>query len=102
MATQAPSRPLAGPPLEHAAQILARLHRAEGQVRGIRRMYEEGRPCPEILDQLAAARAALDSLGLLILEDHVDGCLERVAHDGETEARAAQLLLAVRRFVRSG
>ena len=102
MAAQAPARSVAGPALEHSAQVHARLRRAEGQIGGILRMYEQGRPCSEILDQLASARAALDALGLLILEDHVRCCLEPVLHDSVDEARAAQLLLAVRRFVRSG
>ena len=64
-------------------------------------MYEEGRPCVEVLDQVAAARAALESVGLVILNDHVDRCLEPVIHDSSAEAGAAQLLTAVRRFVRS-
>ena len=102
MATQTPTRPTARPPLGNASEIRVRLNRVEGQVGGIRRMYEEGRPCLEILDQLAAARAALDSLGLLVLEDHVGSCLEPVVHDRESDSRAASLLLAVRRFVRSG
>lgn len=85
----------------HSEQVRLRLHRIEGQVKGIRTMYEEGRPCVEVLDQVAAARAALESVGLLILNDHVDRCLEPVIHDSPTEARAAQLLTAVRRFVRS-
>ena len=85
----------------HSAQIRSRLHRIEGQVRGIRTMYEQGRPCVEVLDQVAAARAALESVGLVILNDHVDRCLEPVIHDSPAEARAAQLLTAVRRFVRS-
>lgn len=74
----------------------------EGQVRGLRRMYDDGRPCLEILDQVAAARGALDELGLLILGDHMRGCLEPVVFDSDEEARATRLLLAVRRFVRSG
>ena len=87
--------------LMHAGQIRLRLHKIEGQVNGIQRMYEEGRPCVEILDHVAAARAALESVGLLILDDHVNRCLEPVLHNSTADARALQLLTAVRRFVRS-
>lgn len=85
----------------HCEQIRSRLHRIEGQVRGVTTMYEEGRPCVEVLDQVAAARSALESVGLLILNDHVHRCLEPVIHKSLADARAAQLLTAVRRFVRS-
>ena len=88
--------------VELASRIRARLRRIEGQVKGIERMYDDGRPCPEILDQVAAARGALDELGLLMLDDHVRGCLEPIVYDSDDKAGAARLLLAVRRFVRSG
>lgn len=84
-----------------AGQVRLRLHKIEGQVKGIKTMYEEGRPCVEILDQVAAARAALEAVGLLVLDDHVNRCFEPVIHSSPAEARAAQLLTAVHRFVRS-
>ena len=88
-------------PSARSGDIHTRLRRAEGQVLGIRRMYEAGRPCADVLEQLAAARAALESIALLVLRDHVEDCLEPIAHDDDAEARADQLLLAVKRFVRS-
>ena len=95
-------KPRSGDSVEQAGRIRARMRRIEGQVKGIERMYDDGRPCPDILDQVAALRGALDELGLLILDDHVRGCLEPVVHDSDDDARAARLLLAIRRFVRSG
>ena len=88
-------------PLMHADQVRRRLHKVEGQVDGIRRMFDDGRPCVEILDQVAAARAALGAVGLLILDDHVNRCFEPLIYDSVAEERATQLLTAVRRFVRS-
>lgn len=82
-------------------RIRARLSRLERQVKGIERMYDDGHPCPEILDQVASARGALDDLGLLILRDHVRGCFEPVVYDSDQEAAATRLMLAVRRFVAS-
>ena len=92
---------LAEPALVHAAEIHLRLHKIEGQVNGITTMYEEGRPCAEILDQVAVARRALEAIGLLILDDHVNRCLEPVIHDSPPEEKVMLLMTAVRRFVRS-
>ncbi len=57
------------------AEILARLRRVEGQIRGIQRMVEEERDCEEIVTQLLAARAALDKAGMLIMGKHIEQCL---------------------------
>jgi CsoR family transcriptional regulator, copper-sensing transcriptional repressor len=62
------------------ADITKRLRRVEGQIRGLQRMVEEERDCEAILTQLMAARAALDRVGLLILDDYVARCLQ--APDG--------------------
>lgn len=55
--------------------MTARLNRVEGQLRGIRRMVQEPRLCIEILQQLAAAEAALNRVSLEIFRFHVDSCL---------------------------
>jgi DNA-binding FrmR family transcriptional regulator len=57
------------------AQLLRRLARIEGQVRGITRMIERDEYCIDIMQQTAALRAAVDSVTLLLMEDHVAGCL---------------------------
>ena len=87
--------------MEPDRDVVVRLHRVEGQIRGVRRMYEEGRYCVEVLDQLAAARASLEAAALLILERHVDGCVREALEEGDGVEKAAELLTAVRRFVRS-
>lgn len=56
-------------------EITNRLKRVEGQIRGLQRMLDEQRDCEAILTQLMAARAALDRVGLLIAEEHVQDCL---------------------------
>lgn len=81
--------------------VVGRLRRIEGQVAGIRRMYEDGRYCIDVLDQLSAARAGLEAAALLILEDHVKGCVREAIDGGDAEDKAAELLEAVRRYVRS-
>jgi DNA-binding FrmR family transcriptional regulator len=55
--------------------LLTRLRRVEGQIRGIQRMLEEGRECEDVLTQLTAARSALDRVGLLLMEWHIERCV---------------------------
>jgi DNA-binding FrmR family transcriptional regulator len=56
--------------------IIKRLRRIEGQVKGIQKMVEEGKYCGDILIQVAAVRAAMNSVGGLILENHMKDCLK--------------------------
>ena len=84
--------------------LVKRLHRIEGQVRGVERMVDEDRYCIEILTQIAAATTALESLAFQILDDHVNHCVTGALASGD-EAEAAEksreLLEAVRRFSRT-
>ena len=59
--------------------LLDRLARVEGQVRALRKMVEEDRSCPDVLNQLLAARSGLEGAGRIILEDYVDNCLTQRA-----------------------
>ncbi|NMB33316.1 MAG: metal-sensitive transcriptional regulator [Clostridium sp.] len=63
--------------------IIKRLRRIEGQVKGIQKMVEEGKCCGDILIQIAAVRSAMNSVGGLILENHMKDCLKSYL-DGET------------------
>jgi DNA-binding FrmR family transcriptional regulator len=85
--------------LDHEIEV--RLRRIEGQIAGIRRMHEQGRYCADVLDQLAAARAALEAVGFLLLERHVDGCVRDALESATGSERAAELVSVVRRFVKS-
>jgi DNA-binding FrmR family transcriptional regulator len=67
--------------------LLTRLNRVEGQIRGIRRMLQEPRPCVELLQQLAAAEAALNRISLAVFKHHVDHCVAESLHQGEAERR---------------
>ncbi|CCQ96017.1 Copper-sensing transcriptional repressor CsoR [[Clostridium] ultunense Esp] len=64
--------------------IIRRLRRIEGQVKGIQKMVEEGKYCGDILIQIAAVRAAMNSVGGLILENHMKDCLKKYL-DGAAE-----------------
>ena len=69
------------------ANLVKRLHRIEGQVRGIERMVVEERYCIDVLTQIAAVSTALESVALEILDDHVTHCVAG-AHAGGDEADA--------------
>jgi DNA-binding FrmR family transcriptional regulator len=79
------------------AQILRRLARMEGQVRGIARMIERDETCVDVLQQTAALRAAVDSVTMLLMEDHVHGCLSRALRSGESQPVAEELMEVLRR-----
>lgn len=79
------------------SQLLRRLSRIEGQVRGIARMIEREEYCVDILQQTSALRAAVDAVSLLVLEDHVQGCIRTAAERGEAEQYVDEVLDVVRR-----
>ncbi len=79
------------------AQLLRRLSRIEGQVRGIGRMIEREEYCVDILQQTAALRAAIDAVSIMVLEDHVQGCVRTAAERGEAEQYVEEVLDVVRR-----
>jgi CsoR family transcriptional regulator, copper-sensing transcriptional repressor len=84
--------------------LVKRLHRIEGQVRGIEGMLLDDRYCIDILTQIAAVNTALESLALEILDDHVAHCVAGALASGderEADAKASELLAAVRRFART-
>jgi len=86
------------------ASLIARLHRIEGQVRGIERMVEEERYCIDILTQVAAVNTALESLAVKLLEDHVRHCVAGALASGDAGVAAEkseELLAAVQRFSRT-
>ncbi len=68
-------------------KVIARINRIEGQVRGLKKMVEEDRDCMQVLKQIAAAHGALRSLGAVVLEDHLRGCVSTAIqeHDNESE-----------------
>lgn len=67
------------------ANLIARLNRVEGQVRGIKGMIEKDAYCDDVLNQMAAAQAALDSVSKLVLESHIRGCLVEKIRSGDDE-----------------
>ncbi len=84
--------------------LVKRLHRIEGQVRGIEKMVEDDRYCIDVLTQIAAVNTALESLAFKILDEHVRHCVAGALTSGdEADARTKteELLEAVQRFART-
>ncbi|MCO5175503.1 MAG: metal-sensitive transcriptional regulator [Thermomicrobiales bacterium] len=82
------------------AKILARLRRMEGQVRGVQRMIEEDKYCVDVLTQISSIIAASRAVGMLVLEDHIRGCVVN-ADEKDTEVVLTELTDAIERFSRS-
>jgi DNA-binding FrmR family transcriptional regulator len=80
--------------------LLARLGRIEGQVRGVSRMVTEDQYCIDVLTQINAIKAAIDQVGLLLLEDHIKGCVVDAARTGDDD-KIEELVRAVDRFAKS-
>jgi DNA-binding FrmR family transcriptional regulator len=84
---------------DSSARIKQRVNRIAGQIAGIQKMVEEGRYCVDVLNQIAAARSALDALGIELLTRHLEGCVMGHGEEGHADAKAMsreELLAEVR------
>lgn len=84
----------------HKQQLLKRLNRIEGQVRGVAQMVAGDRYCVDVLTQVAAVQSALDAVALQLLEDHTRGCVAGAMKSGAGDRKIAELMQAVKRFAR--
>ena len=83
-------------------QLLARLRRIEGQIRGIQGMVIEDRYCIDVLTQISAAQAALDKVALGLLDDHAQHCVMGASPGAERDEKTVELMAAVGRLMRRG
>ena len=86
------------------AALIKRLHRIEGQVRGIEKMVDEDRYCVDVLTQIAAVNTALESLAFKLLDDHVRHCVAGALRSGDSDdalQKTEELMAAVQRFART-
>lgn len=81
-------------------EVLDRLSRIEGHVRGLRKMVEDDKDCPDVLIQVAAVRAALNQVGLILLEDHIENCVLEAAKEGSGEQAVENLKNALTKFIK--
>jgi DNA-binding FrmR family transcriptional regulator len=79
--------------------LVHRLRRIEGQARGIQRLVENEAYCLDVLQQVEALTAAADQVAMLVLEDHVAGCLTHAIETGEGQPYVDEVMTVVRRAV---
>ena len=82
-------------------QLVKRLRRIEGQIRGVEGMVEEDRYCVDVLTQISAIQAALDKVALGLLDDHARHCV-MPAEGGDQVDKTDELMAAVGRLMRRG
>ncbi|HWF74139.1 MAG TPA: metal-sensitive transcriptional regulator [Solirubrobacteraceae bacterium] len=83
-------------------QLLARLRRIEGQIRGIEGMVEDDRYCIDVLTQISPAQAALDKVALGLLDGHARHCVVGASPAEERDEKTVELMAAVGRLMRRG
>lgn len=81
-------------------ELLKRLNRVEGQVRGIARMVEDDRYCIDVLTQISAIQSALDAFALRLLRSHAHGCVQDAIRSGNGDASIDELLTVIEKFAR--
>ncbi|ACV58147.1 metal-sensitive transcriptional regulator [Alicyclobacillus acidocaldarius] len=87
---------------QHKKDLLRRLRRIEGQVRGLQKMIEEDRYCIDILVQISAIKSALHQVGLTILESHTRGCVaDALANRDQGDEMVHELMDVIRQFTRA-
>jgi CsoR family transcriptional regulator, copper-sensing transcriptional repressor len=85
----------------HTDDVLTRLRKIEGQVRGLQRMVTEERYCVDVLAQISSTVNALERVGVLLLNDHVRHCVRESLGDGGGDDKIEELVTAIDRFLRA-
>ena len=84
---------------ENTKAVLNRLSRAIGHLQSVRRMVEDGRDCSEVLIQIAAVRAAINNIGKVILQDHIQHCIVDAVEQDDAQA-LEDLCQAIDKFMK--
>jgi len=80
--------------------IIKRLNRIEGQVKGIQRMIDDEKYCVDILTQIAAARAAISRVGGLVLENYTKTCMKKAIESGNRDQVMDELMSTIQKFLK--
>lgn len=97
MATDPPAAHFRHSYTKDGHDLVTRLRRIEGQARGIQRLVEEEAYCLDVLQQVEALTAAADEVALLLLEDHIDGCLTHAIDSGQGRPYVDEVMAVIRR-----
>jgi len=82
-------------------KIQQRLRRIEGQLRGIQKMIDEDKYCIDILTQLSSVIAATQKVGLVVLQDHINGCLKDALINKDGQVKIDEMIKVVDRFIKA-
>ncbi len=82
------------------SSLLVRMKKIEGQAKGIQRMIEDDRYCIDIIQQITALGAAADEVALLILENHIEGCVANAIREQHGEGHMKELMETLRKAMR--
>jgi DNA-binding FrmR family transcriptional regulator len=85
---------------EDKASLVKRLRKIEGQAKGVQEMIEEGRYCIDIVQQLSALSAAADEVALLVLENHIEGCVADAIREERGEEHIQELMRTIRKAIK--
>ncbi len=85
---------------KNRSTLLTRMKKIEGQAKGIQRMIEENRYCIDIVQQLTALSAAVDEVSLLILQDHIEGCVADAIREQHGEHHIKELMATIRKAMK--
>lgn len=85
---------------EHKEDLLKRLRRMEGQVRGLQQMVEDDRYCLDIVQQTQAVSAAAREVALLVLEDHLRGCVREAIDEDRGDAAIKEMVTVLGKALR--
>jgi DNA-binding FrmR family transcriptional regulator len=80
--------------------LLARLARVEGQIRGVSRMLKEGQYCIDVIDQITAARRALERVAMLVMQRHLNSCVKDAMAAGRGEDLTKEFIDSIDKFLR--
>jgi DNA-binding FrmR family transcriptional regulator len=83
---------------EEIQNVIKRLKRIEGQVRGVKKMVEDNRYCVDILIQISAIKCALNKVGFSLLERHTKHCVAKAINKGDGDESIQELMSVIRQF----
>ena len=86
--------------VEYKQDVIKRLNKIEGQIKGIRRMIDEEKNCVDILTQIAAVRSAINKVGGMVLEVYSNECMKNAVNSDDKDKVMAELMNAVQKFLK--
>ena len=86
--------------VEYKQDVIKRLNKIEGQIKGIRRMIDEEKNCVDILTQIAAVRSAINKVGGMVLEVYSNECMKNAVNSDDKAKVMAELMNAVQKFLK--